>query len=45
MDVRANLNFKKTAFLTDELRNIMMTEELLTVNTPISNFLQLYSNF
>jgi len=32
----ANFNLKKTAFITDELKHAMLTEELLTINAPLS---------
>ena len=31
-----NYNLKKTAFITDELKHAILTEELLTINAPLS---------
>jgi len=40
-----NFNIRKTAFITDELKHVMLTEELLTINAPLSNFLILILDF
>jgi len=37
-----NNNIRKTAFITDELKHSMLTEELLTINAPLSNFILLF---